>query len=498
MRDVAALVGMRWHMVRSARARTGLALLLLALPVLSALSLASAQRLDPETADGLRLLAPTTFLAFAVLAVVAPLAAGGGNELFPSEQLVAFPISRTTSFLASLAVVPLNLVWATQLLVLFASTGLVATTARGALLGALTTLAYVLFVSVAGQVVAWAVVGVRQHRAGRVATWGLLAALLLGAALITRAGRWADLLDRSPTVKLLSAIAATDHGSYGRWAQRTGLVLLAGAVLLAAGGRVTGWALRQSAHSLGRTESRRHRMRPLRRSSLAQARATDRASVWRAAALRRGLLVLAAIPGAVAFLGTATYQQLALGPGLVASGAGLLFGVNAFCLDGTGAVWLASLPGGLARSGASKLLVTLECCLVAVGLATLGGFLRQSRAPTAVEVAALVGAFAANVMLVVAACARWSVRRPHRAELRGPRDTPAPPGTMAVYSLRLAVMSTVAGLLMSASAAAASWRTPAALSCLLVAPALLSLQRTARAWASDARRAAVVAAVASG
>jgi hypothetical protein len=360
------------------------------------------------------------------------------------------------------------------------------------------TLAYVLMVSVGGQVVAWAVVGIRQHRAGRTATWTLLGVILSAAAGITRGGHWADLLDRSPTVKLLSAVALADGGSYGKWARRTALVLLLTVVLLVAGVRVTGWALRQSAASLGRVESRRHRPRSLRRAPLAQVRATDRASVWRAASLRRGLLVLAAIPGAVAFLGTATYQQLALVPGLVASGAGLLFGVNAFCLDGTGAVWLASLPGGLSRSGASKLLVTLECCLVAVALATVGGLLRQDRPPSAVELTALVGALVANTLLVVAACARWSVRRPHKAELRGPRDTPAPPGTMALYSLRLALTGTLTGLVMSAAAVAADWRTPAALALMLVAPAFYSLSRTAQMWRSEATRAVVVTAVASG
>ena len=31
-------------------------------------------------------------------------------------------------------------------------------------------------------------------------------------------------------------------------------------------------------------------------------------------------------------------------PGLVASGGALLFGVNAWCLDGRGALWRESLP----------------------------------------------------------------------------------------------------------------------------------------------------------
>src|SRR4051794_41953804 len=71
----------------------------------------------------------------------------------------------------------------------------------------------------------------------------------------------------------------------------------------------------------------------------------DRASVWRSRSLRRGLLVLGILPGAAAALADLPWSSLVLLPALVSAGAGLLFGVNAFCLDGPGAVWLGSLPG---------------------------------------------------------------------------------------------------------------------------------------------------------
>ncbi len=51
----------------------------------------------------------------ALLAAIAPLVAGGGNELFPPEQLVAYPITSRTEHLASLALAPLNLAWTAQL-----------------------------------------------------------------------------------------------------------------------------------------------------------------------------------------------------------------------------------------------------------------------------------------------------------------------------------------------------------------------------------------------
>jgi hypothetical protein len=69
---------------------------------------------------------------------------------------------------------------------------------------------------------------------------------------------------------------------------------------------------------------------------------------------------------------------------------------------------------------------------------------------------------------------------------------------MALYSLRLALTGTLTGLVMSAAAVAADWRTPAALALMLVAPAFYSLSRTAQMWRSEATRAVVVTAVASG
>ncbi len=78
-----------------------------------------------ETAFDLSLLGPTLYLAFAALAVLAPLSAGGGNELYPAEQLAAYPVRPRTWFGASLLLAPLNLAWATQVVALAAVTSLV-------------------------------------------------------------------------------------------------------------------------------------------------------------------------------------------------------------------------------------------------------------------------------------------------------------------------------------------------------------------------------------
>jgi hypothetical protein len=111
---------------------------------------------------------------------------------------------------------------------------------------------------------------------------------------------------------------------------------------------------------------------------------------------------------------------------------------------------------------------------------------------------ALLGSVIANVLVVVAACARWSILRPHRAELRNPRDTPAPPGTMAGYSLQLALATTSAGLVSAAAAASSTWQSPAAICSGIALLSLLSLRRSAVEWNTEVRRAAVARAVATG
>ena len=174
--------------------------------------------------------------------------------------------------------------------------------------------------------------------------------------------------------------------------------------------------------------------------------AVQRASVWRAPALRRGILVLAVLPGAAAAVAGLEWPTLSLLPTLTAAAAGLLFGVNAFGLDGGGATWLGSLPGWAGPVFWAKTQVVAETCLVASLLAVLGGALTAPTASTASEVMAVLAATAAGTCVVAAMVMRISVRHPHRAPLDGPRDAPAPPGSMAGYSLRLAVPCTIVGL----------------------------------------------------
>ncbi|MGB8649213.1 MAG: hypothetical protein WCD35_00990, partial [Mycobacteriales bacterium] len=214
--------------------------------------------------------------------------------------------------------------------------------------------------------------------------------------------------------------------------------------------------------------------------------------------LRRGLLVLALLPGLVAAGARVEWGSLPLLPGLVAAGTGLLFGVNAFCLDGPGGTWLASLPHRPRESAVAKALVTAETCLAAVGIAVLTAILRTPGTPTASEVSALVSSGLAGTALVVATCMRLSVERPHRADLRGPRDAPAPPATMAVYSLRLALSTTVAGTLFVAAGESGVPMTGPALAGVVLLWAARSLGRTLSAFDDPVARAYVICTVAAG
>ena len=101
-----------------------------------------------------------------------------------------------------------------------------------------------------------------------------------------------------------------------------------------------------------------------RRPTSARLVRLDRAAVWRAVSLRRGILLLAFAPGLIAFSGDLKWELLTILPGLVTSGAALLFGVNAWCLDGRGALWRDSLPADPSVAFAARTLVLLELLLV--------------------------------------------------------------------------------------------------------------------------------------
>lgn len=501
------LVRLRWRMVRSERVRLGLLLLAALLPGLWCAAVIGGQLAPSDDAFDPTLLARTAFLGFAVLSLVAPLAAGGGNELFPPDQLVPYPVRPSTDFAASLLVAPLNLAWMSQFLVLFAIASF--STANppqasqptgnyGLGLALVTTLVYVAVVTVAGQALAWVIIGVRQSATGRRVVWAVAGAIGLAIVFVVRAHLSRALVDRSPTARVADTVTAGGSQHLAQWL--SGTASLAGLLIIClwAGTRLCAWALRRPGDAGRFKESAPRRRRPERVSALRSLVQVDRASVWRAAPLRRGLLVLTVLPGAVAAGAGLEWSSLTVVPALVTAGAGLLFGVNMFCLDGGGATWLASLPHSPRLAILSKTIVLAETIVGSSLFAAIAGSARTVDAPSVADVVGLLGSIASCTAVVLATCVHISLHRAGRADLRGSRDTPAPPAAMAVYSLRLATMTTFIGLTFGQAARLNSWQLPAVLTGALVVMSWVSLRRSMREWDDPTVRATVVAAVSSG
>lgn len=490
-----ALISLRRTMVRSRRGRFGFLSLALVVP-LGLLAAASAGRFLPSArAFDLSLLTPTVFLGFAGLSVLSPLAAGGGQDLYPAEQLVAYPVGATTQFLSGLVVLPLNLAWLTQLLAVCASAFLLLPLGPRSLPSVALVAAYVLAVSATGQLVTWVAIGLRRTRRGRQLVWAGFAGLALTAVLAVRLVGATTLLDRSPTTRIVVAVLDAGSGHVGRSLSTLAVLVTVGALTLTVGWRACDWALRRPGDAGVFRESRVVRRRQDCQVTL---HAVDRLGVWRSPSLRRGILVLGLLPGGISALLGIDWTTLVILPGLVAAGSGLLFGVNAFCLDGSGATWLASLPHDPMLAIRAKTRAIAEVCLAGVLLAVGAAVLRVDRGPTAAELTALLTAMVVTVVSVVGTCLRLSTTRPHRAELRGPRDTPAPPGAMAVYSLKLALGTTFLGLFLSASSQAGLWWLPLAMG---MPALLLGTRRVSSAWsiwADPVARARVVSTVAQG
>lgn len=493
------LVALRIRMVRSPASRLGFGLLAVLPLVLTVLAVYVGQHAPQTKLINIALITPTLYLAFAVLTVLAPLAAGGGNELYPPDQLVAYPVRPATTFLASLLLAPLNLAWTTQVITLMGATSFLLGPGLVGLVCALLTCAtFVVATTITGQMLAWGVVGVRAQRRGRVGIWvlaGLAGAIVLA---VISTGRTLSVLDGSPTTSVLLIAFAGGNGQLGKWAFGTWLLVALAVFSYLAGTRVCGWALRRPGDGRAEHSSRNEVRRRPARTPLAELRRVDRASVWRSAALRRGLYILTLVPAAVALASRLDWRTLIFIPGLVAAGAGLLFGVNAFCLDATGAVWLSSLPHDPLLAFRSKALVLTEVCGGAVVVSVVTSSLRTRQGPTVVDAVALVAVAVAAVASVVATCMKLSVTQPHRADLRGSRDAPAPPGVMAVHSARLAVSTTFLAVFVGATTIVGEWWAPALAGTAVVLQAARSLVRTRRWWSDPFVRSRVVATVAAG
>jgi hypothetical protein len=211
--------------------------------------------------------------------------------------------------------------------------------------------------------------------------------------------------------------------------------------------------------------------------------------------LRRGLAVLSILPGLVALAGALEWSMVCILPGLVASGGALLFGVNSWCLDGRGALWRDSLPVPARLVFVSRVVVLVEVLLLSTAVTLLLASLRAG-VPSAGEVAAVLCAALVVSLQVVSTSLRWSVRRPFSVDMRSARATPAPPLVMVGYSTRLALGTTLTGLLFTV-ASRATWGWSVLLALPFALFSVYRLTQTAQAWEHPEIRARVVATVAS-
>jgi hypothetical protein len=437
-------------------------------------------------------LLPVGFAGFLALAVVSAVASGGGRELLPRDQATPYPISPTTDHLGALLLAPVNTAWLLQAWVLVGSASYGVGPAK-LLAGEAVVLLWLVVATCLAQVVAWSSEAVRRRRHG-IAVMRTLSIVLLGTAVWLHVQhQLVPVLDRVPTVWFV--VGAAD-GFSGRW-----LLTVAVEVAIVVGAVVLGvfpahLAARRTARDELRVESETRSALPNPRSDLLALVRTDRSSVWRTVPMRRGILVLAIGPGLVAIAGDVPWHAMTILPGLVASGGALLFGVNAWCLDGRGGLWRESLPVSPQTVFTARAIVLAEFLLVASVITIVLASLRAG-IPSAPELAALAATLLVVTVQVAAAGLRWSARRPFAVDLRSARATPAPPAVMVAYSTRLAISTTLTSLVFSGLARTPSWEISVVVAVPFLAWSTARLLRTAREWTDPVQRARVVVSVAA-
>jgi hypothetical protein len=441
------------------------------------------------------LLLPSAYVGVLVVAIVSAIASGGGRELLPREQAVAFPVSPTTDHLGALLMAPLNIAWLLQGWSVLGATAYVVGT-KGLLAAQLPVLVWLMVATALAQLVAWLAEWVRRGPRG-VWTIRILISLVTAAmAFLVATDRLVPLLDQSPTVRIALGALYGSSGAWLEWLTVVAVLIAIGSVAVVLGALAAKAVARRPAHDELRVESSVRLPRTNPTSDFMALLRTDRVGIWRSVPLRRGLAVLAILPGVVALAGALEWEMITILPGLVASGGALLFGVNSWCLDGRGALWRDSLPVSAKAVFVSRVCVLVEVLLLATLFTLVLASLRAG-APTAAELAAVLCAAVVVCFEAVASSLRWSVRRPFAVDMRSARATPAPPLVMVGYSTRLALSTTLTGLVFSVTARVPHWYW----SVLIALPFLLfsayKLLGTSNEWADPETRSRVIATVAS-
>ncbi|MGH3510613.1 MAG: hypothetical protein ACRDPI_10370 [Nocardioidaceae bacterium] len=471
----------------------GLALVLL-LTLLAAIVPAFLPEMRVTRRDILVLM-PTGYLGVLAISLISAAASGGGRELLTREQAVAYPISPTTDHLGALLMAPLNIAWLLQGWALLAGTAYSIGPRPGLALAQLPQLAWLFTATAVAQLVGWMVESIRRRRHGVLVVRSVTGLLAAVAAVIVATHHTSELLDRAPTLRIAIAVIDGAKGDIGPWLRVLVAIVLVGVAAVVLGAFVAGRVMRRPSREELKVESMPRDARTNPASDLVALLRTDRVSIWRSVPLRRGLVVLALMPGAVALAGSLTWENMPIMPGLVCSGGALLFGVNSWCLDGRGALWRDSLPVAPRLAFASRVIVLTEVLLVATAGTMLMAALRAGR-PTGGQIAAVICVSLVVSVMVVGTSLRWSTYRPFSVDLRSARATPAPPLVMVGYSARLALSTTVVGMLFGL-AGRATWEAPALLAVPFLCVSLFRLAKTADSWADPDVRSRVVAVVAS-
>jgi hypothetical protein len=494
--DVVPLLRFRIASLRG-RGRIGAALGFAAIITLTMLAAWLPAELDGAgmagRADDLRSYLPAACTGVLLLMTVAAVS-GGGRELLPNEQAVAFPIGPTTDHFGALLMSPLNIAWLVQAWALLGANAYVTGSDRHLFVAQLPVVVFLVAATALAQAASWAAEWLRRGRGG---TWmfrAVVVAMSAGGAALVRFGD-IDLLG-SPTAWIARG---ADHGADGEWL-RWLVVVFALLTLTSVATGLGAWAAHQVARRPARdelrTESAHHTPRANPASDLAALVRIDRAGIWRSVPIRRGFLVLATLPGLGAFAGGAQWETVSIMPGPIASAAALLFGVNAWGLDGRGALWRESLPAEPRLVFASRGIVLLETVLLGLVLTVVLATLRAGL-PSVVELVAVLCAIAVGSVQVVSASLRWSVRRPFAVDMRSARATPAPPLAMVGYSTRLALSTTLTGVVFVLTADGSHWYWSVFLAAPLLALSTYRLRRASRRWADPQARSLVVTTVAS-
>jgi hypothetical protein len=448
-------------------------------------------------ANDMLILLPSAYIAFLLTTTMAIIGSGGGRELLPREQAVAFPVSPITDHIGALLLAPLNIAWIIQAWSLLGATAFV-TGPHRLILVALSAMVWLLVATCVAQAVAWCVEFVRRGPFGLLLVRGLFAVVVGAVAVMVATGSTAHIVDRISAKAARITIVVTapaGSGKWGTWALGLAIMVAVGVAALALGGLVATRVARRSPREEARAEGQAFTPRPLPRSEYAALVRTDRGSVWRSVPLRRGFAVLGLLPGLVAAGGQLRWEMMPILPGLVAAGGALLFGINAWCLDGVGALWRDSLPVDPQLAMLARMQVLLEILLAATALTICVAALRAGGEPTATQLNAVVATTVVVSVQVVARSMQWSVRRPYAMDLRSARGTPAPPFAMLAYSSWLAMSSTVTGLVFGIASHAHEPSLPVVLAMPFLIAAVRRILITAREWADPDIRARVVATV---